>query len=164
MVIGLTRARVVQGLRVNIVIGLVAMALGVVAVFVDDGKAQHATGLDLYLSVLLLFVMPSAIWLLLAVILGSVTLRVDGSSVEQVLWNRFVLKRRPVAALSRISAGSFSALVLHFRGGGRIALPGIHHDDQVRFVSFLQDLTQHHGFLHAGVVTGVVRDHPELAD
>lgn len=30
--------------------------------------------------------------------------------------------------------------VLRFRGGTKIALPGIHHDDHVRFVASLQDM------------------------
>lgn len=140
MIIGLTRARVVEGLRISVGIGFVALAMGGLALFLDDRKERHATGLDLFLSLLFLFVMPGVIWLLLVAILGSVTLRFDGSAVEQVLWHRFVLKRRPIAALYRISAGSFSAMVLHFRGGGKMALPGIHHDDQVRVVSFLQQL------------------------
>ena len=140
MIIGLTRARVVEGLRVSLGIGIVALAMGGLALVLDGAKERHATGLDLLLSLLSLFVLPSAIWLLLVAILGSVTLRFDGAGVEQVLWHRFVLKRRPITALHRISAGSFSALVFHFRGGERMALPGIHHDDQVRVLSFLQQL------------------------
>jgi hypothetical protein len=140
MVVGLTRARVVQGLWVFMGIGVLAAILGILAVVFHDKPEQHATGLRAFLLLVFLLLMPSAIWLILVAILCSVTLRVDGACVEQVLWNRYVLKRQPISALYRISSGGLSALVLHFRGGKKIALPGIHHDDQVRFVSYLQEL------------------------
>jgi|SRR5882672_6909631 hypothetical protein len=140
MVVGLTRARVVQGLWVFMGIGVLAVVMGILALVFHDKPEQHATGLRAVLLLVFLFLMPSAIWLVLVAILCSVTLRLHSTVIEQVLWNRFVLKRQPISALYRISSGSFSALVLHFRGGQKIALPGIHHDDQVRFVSFLQEL------------------------
>ena len=130
-----------MGLVVTLVIGAVAVCLAIVA-RVLDGKPpdQHPGFIDSFFTLLFLFFMPSGIWLLLMAVLCSITLHLRDGMIEQVLWHRFVLKRAPIAALLRVSGGSFSALVLRFRGGTKIALPGIHHDDQVRFIASLQEL------------------------
>ena len=138
VVVGLTRRRVWEGLVVNLGIGALAVCLGIVARLRDGKPADQYPGLfESILTLAFLFVMPSVLWLILMAVLCSVTLRLKDGEVEQVLWNRFVLKRAPLVELAGISQGGFSALVLDFAGGKRIALPGIHHDDQRRFVALL---------------------------
>lgn len=139
MEVGLTRKRVIDGFRIYLVIGLGAAIFGVVSIFLaDPSKAQNnVTKISL---LVFLFFMPSGIWLLLCAILCSITLRVSNGIIEQVLWKRFVLKHQPISALTKISGTGFSALVLHFRGGEKIALPGIHIKDQYEFLLYLDKL------------------------
>jgi hypothetical protein len=138
MVVGLRRRWVRQGLTIFLIIGVVAVCAALVARLLDGKPAdQHPGTLDSFLTLVFLLLMPSGLWLILCAILGSITLRLSDGMVEQVLCHRIVLKRAPIAALLAVSAGGFSALVLHFRGGVKIALPGIYHDDQVRFIEVL---------------------------
>ena len=138
LVVGLTRRRVWEGLVVNLGIGAVAVCLAIVTRLRDGKPADQYPGLvESLLTLALLFVMPIGLWLILMAILCSVTLRLQDGAIEQVLWGRFILKRAPLAALSGVSSGGFSALVLRFAGGKRIALPGIHHDDRRRFIALL---------------------------
>lgn len=140
-VIGLRRRWLRQGLMTFLVIGAVAVCAALVARLLDGKPAgQHPGTLDSFLLLVFLFLMPSGLWLILCAILSSITLRLNDGVIEQVLWQRIVLKRVPIAALWRVSAGGFSALVLHFRGGARIALPGIYHDDQVQFIALLHEM------------------------
>ena len=53
---------------------------------------------------------------------------------------RFQLNRRPISDLTSASDGGFSAIVLQFRDGGRIALPGIYAEDRYRFMEYLDEL------------------------
>ena len=141
VVIGLRRRWVRQGLMIFLVIGAVAVCAALVARLLDGKPAdQHPGALDSFLTLVFLLLMPSGLWLILCAVLGSITLRLSDGMIEQVLWHRVVLKRAPIAALLRVSAGGFSALVLHFRGGAKIALPGIYHDDQVRFIALLHEM------------------------
>ena len=141
LVVGLTRRRVWEGLVVNLGIGAVAVCWAMVARLLDGKPADQYPGLvESLLTLAFLFAMPSGLWLILMAILCSVRLRLKDGAIEQVLWGRFILKRAPLAALTGVSHGGFSALVLHFRGGVKIALPGIyHHDDRVRFIALLHE-------------------------
>jgi hypothetical protein len=139
MEIGLTRKRVLETLRIYLVIGLIAAICGVISIFLAD-SSKAPTNVTKFWLLMFLFLMPSGIWLFLCTILCSITLRVSDGVIEQVLWKHFVLKRQPISALTKISGGGFSALVLHFRGGVRIALPGIHIKDKYEFLVFLDKL------------------------
>ena len=139
MEIGLTRKRVLEALRVYLVIGLIAAIFGVISIFLA-GSSKGPSNVTKFWLLVFLFFMPSGIWLFLCAILCSITLRVSDGVIEQVLWKHFVLKRQPISALTKISGSGFSALVLHFRGGVRIALPGIQIKDQYEFLVFLDKL------------------------
>jgi hypothetical protein len=140
MEVGLSRSKVLETLRVYLVIGAVAVAFGVTSIFLDNDPSNDPSNITRFWSLVFLFLMPSALWLFLAAILCSITLRVSDGVIEQVLWKRYVLKRQPISALTKISGGGFSAMVFHFRGGTKIALPGIHLQDQYRFRVFLDQL------------------------
>lgn len=144
---GLTRARFTQGLIVFVGIGVVAAALGVVAVLLPHDRS-HAPGAAKVVALLaFLLAMPPALWLVLAAVLGSVTVRLDDGELAQVLWRRIVLRRQPVARLTKVTGGGFAAMVLHFRGGPKIALPGIHAEDAHAFLAALDALRPDLGLL-----------------
>src|SRR5262249_15324042 len=125
MEVGFTRRRVAQGLRVNLVIGLVAVALGLFALFLDRDPSDNPSVVETLLTFVVLFCIPSTLWLVLCAVLSSVTLRISTGVIERILWRRFVMDRRPITELTGVSGGGFSTLLLHFRGGRRMALPGI---------------------------------------
>ncbi|HYG68098.1 MAG TPA: hypothetical protein VD838_10580, partial [Anaeromyxobacteraceae bacterium] len=128
-------------------IGAVALVLGVVAMLLDGEPADDpspSTRLALLAS---LFSMPVVMWLLLVAILGSLTVRVKDDAVEQVLWRRFVVRRRPLASLRKVTGGSFAALVLHFAGRAKIAVPGMHAQDAHAFLVYLDALRPDLGLL-----------------
>lgn len=147
MEVGLTRRRVLDALRLYLIIGLVAAAFGVAAVLFDNDPSNDPSSINRFWLLIFLFLMPSAIWLFLAAILGSITLRVSDGFIEQVLWRRYVLKKQPISTLTKITGSGFSAMVLHFRGGKKIALPGIHAVDEQQFRIVLDRLRPDLGLL-----------------
>jgi hypothetical protein len=147
MEVGLTRRRVLETLRLYLIIGLVAAALGAASIVFDADPTNDPSTIKRFWLLIFLFLMPSAIWLFLAAILCSITLRISDGFIEQVLWRRYVLKRQPISALTKIAGGGFSAMVLHFRGRKKIALPGIHVEDEHRFRIVLDRLRPDLGLL-----------------
>ena len=88
----------------------------------------------------LLLLTPCAVVFAILLPMASISLRLTGGFIEQVLWNRFVLARQPVDALASVSAGTgFAAVVLRFRDGSRMSLPVIHHADQARLRTVLAE-------------------------
>jgi hypothetical protein len=147
MHVGLSRARFLRGLRINLVLGVLPLVAGVVA-WIRAVPNPNAPGTLGRLGLLVfLFIVPSGIWMILGAILCSITLRVENGAVAQVLWRRFVLKRQRLADLTRVTGGDLSAMVLHFREGKKIALPGIHAEDRHRFLEDLDRLRPDLGLL-----------------
>jgi hypothetical protein len=140
MEVGLTRRRVLQGLRVNLVIGALGVCFGLVALFLDETKSNNPGPIETLATFAFLLFMPGVVWLFLCSILCSITLRVVDGFVEQRLWKRFQLNRRPISELTSVSGGGFSAIVLQFRDGGRIVLPGVFAEDRYRFMLRLDEL------------------------
>lgn len=146
MVFGLTRSRIVQGLKVMCAIGVVVAIFGVVAALRADPSKAPSLARRVAL-VLYLFAVPPGIWLAFLPLLASITLRLEDGRIEQVLWGRFVLQSRSVADLMKVTGGDFSAMVLHFRGKRRMALPGIYVEDRARLVELLDRLRPELGLL-----------------
>jgi hypothetical protein len=140
MEVGLTRRRVIQGLRVNLVIGALGVCFGLVALFLDENKSDNPGPIETLATFAFLLFMPGAVWLLLCSILCSITLRVADGVIEQRLWKRFQLARRSISELTSVSGGGFSAIVLQFRDGRRLALPGIYAEDRYHFMQYLDEL------------------------
>jgi hypothetical protein len=84
MEIGLTRKRVLETLRIYLVIGLIAAICGVISIFLAD-SSKAPTNVTKFWLLMFLFLMPSGIWLFLCIILCSITLRVSDGVIEQVL-------------------------------------------------------------------------------
>ena len=139
MEVGLTRSRVVETLYVFLIIGLAGVAFGVATLLLDSDPRDDPSAAARAWGLVALFSTPPGVWLFLASILCSITVRVSDNDVEQVLWRRWVLKRQPLSALTRITGSGFSAMVLHFRGGVKMALPGIHASDRYHFLQFLDE-------------------------
>jgi len=108
---GLTKKNIVHGLIIFVVIGAVAVLLGLVAVlFAKPGPRNYG-------ALLFLFVAIPGIWLVLVSILTITWLKVDNDQVEWYLWKRIHLLSCPIADITHIGGGSFSAVIIKTNKG-----------------------------------------------
>lgn len=132
---GLTKRNIVHGLIAFAVIGVVAALLGLVsALFAKPGPRN-------YWALLFLFAAIPGIWLILVSIFTITWLKVDNEQVEWYLWKKIRLLSCPIADITHIGGGSFSAVIIRTKKG-TIRLFGLHLRDRMKLANHLRELNQ----------------------
>ena len=132
---GLTNKNIVHGLIIFVIIGAVAVLLALVsALFKDPGPRN-------YWALLFLFVAVPGVWLVLVSILSTTWLRVEEEHVDWYLWKKIHLLKCPIADISHIGGGAFSAVVIKTKKG-TIRLLGLSLRDRMMLSSHLMELNQ----------------------
>jgi hypothetical protein len=132
---GLTKKNIISGLIIFVLIGAVAVLLALVSTLFKDPGSRN------YWALLFLFVVVPGIWLVLVSILSATWLRVDKEHVEWYLWKKIHLLKCPIADITHIGGGSFSAVIIKTKKG-TIRLLGLHHRDRKKLSSHLMELNQ----------------------
>jgi len=130
---GLTTRRIRDALIVFAGIGGFAFLCGLIVPWID-GKPLRSP-----LVLVFLLAMPPALWLVLAAIVSVVQLRVTDEWIEQYVWSRLLVARKPLVALASIVPGSVSSLVLRFHDGSTMRLFGIYVGDRAELITVLRE-------------------------
>jgi hypothetical protein len=130
---GLSIARIRQALVVFTAIGGLAFVSGLVVPWIDGKPLKSPLVLPF------LFLVPPVLWLVLAAFLAVLHLRVTDDAIEQYVWRRILVARKPLATLAAITPGSVSSVVLRFHDGSTMRLLGIHVADVAELIALLQE-------------------------
>ena len=132
---GLTIKNVVQGFIIFVIIGAVAVLLALISTLFKEPGPRN------YWALLFIFMMVPGIWLIFVSFLSATWLRVGKEHVEWYLWKKFQLLKCPIADITHIGGGSFSAVIIKTKKG-TIRLLGLHHCDRNKLSSHLMEINQ----------------------
>ena len=132
---GLTKKNIISGLIIFVVIGAVAVLLALISTLFKDPGPRN------YWALLFLFLVVPGIWLVLVSILSATWLKIEKEQVEWYLWKKIRLFKCPIADITHIGGGSFSAVIIKTKKG-TIRLFGLHHRDRIKLSSHLMELNQ----------------------
>ena len=130
---GLTIKNIVQGFIIFVIIGAVAVLLALISTLFKEPGPRN------YWALLFIFMMVPGIWLIFVSFLSATWLRVGKEHVEWYLWKKFKLLKCPIADITHIGGGSFSAVIIKTKKG-TIRLLGLHHRDRKKLSSHLMGL------------------------
>jgi len=132
---GLTRQNIVHGLIVFFAIGVFAALLGLIGVQFEKPGPRN------YWALLFLVAVIPGIWLVLVAILTITWLKVGDEHVEWYLWKKIRILSCPIAEITHIGGGSFSAVIIKTTRG-TIRLFGLHCRDRMRLAEHLMEINQ----------------------
>jgi len=116
-------------------IGIFAALIGLVAVLFAKPGSRN------YWALLFLVVAIPRIWLVLVSILTITWLKVGNEQVEWYLWKRIRILSCPIADITHIGGGSFSAVIIKTTKG-TIRLFGLHLRDRMKLSNHLMEINK----------------------
>jgi len=132
---GLTIKNIVQSLIVFVTIGAVAVVLALISTLFKDPGPRN------YWALLFLFMSVPGIWLVFVSFLTATWLRVEREYVAWYLWKKIQLLKCPIADITHIGGGSFSAVIIKTKKG-TIRLLGLQHSDRNKLSRHLMETNQ----------------------
>ena len=132
---GLTKKNIVRGLIVFFAIGISAAVLGLIGVQFEKPGPRN------YWAILFLVAAIPGIWLVLVSILTITWLKVGDEQVEWYLWKKIRILSCPIADITHVGGGSFSAVIIK-TNKGTIRLFGLHLRDRMKLSNHLMEINK----------------------